>query len=249
MKLTKLLKYQLKGSYTLLYVCIMFPVMLFFMHTVDVKNEKKRVDKLVQEYGSIERVIEEAPAEYDSLISGTSMNGTIMLCAGLFGGSIGMIVELFGVAMQMGITRKTIKWTYIIYAVFFSVFISLVIWGSDILVKEYMLSQCTGNYELLKPKYESIDTGLLQLGKYMLMGVPVMITGASFWLITTRIKKAVLWVIAIVVLLFLIITGVALAVAAEMKWLMITILGVGALIMFVIYFILINTETIEHKLR
>ena len=83
----------------------------------------------------------------------------------------------------------------------------------------------------------------------MLMGVPVMITGASFWLITTRIKKAVLWVIAIVVLLFLIITGVALAVAAEMKWLMITILGVGALIMFVIYFILINTETIEHKLR
>lgn len=249
MKLTKLLKYELHQAGSLIYICILIPVLLFFMQNMDFKNDKKKLDDLIDKHGSIERAIEEDPDAVDLLKMHDSIDTTIMLGAGLFGGSIGLITELFGIAMQMGVSRKKTSIAYLIFSAIFTVFFSLALWGASIAIKEIFVSGCTGVYEFLKPEYEAIDVSLKQLGKYILAGIPIMITGASFWLITTRIKKTVVWVATVILIMFGTVFGTVMAFHYELTWLMYLIFGAGSLAMIVTYFVLLRTETVEHKLR
>lgn len=250
MKFLKLLRYQIVQSGTLILVCIIFPIILVFFNNMDLSHDKRTVDTLIKEYGSIEAAMDEDPEAIHSLESRSSADPSTMLVAGLFGGSVGLIVELFGIAMQMGISRKSIRWSYLLNALTFTVLLSLLVWATSIVIKEYFISQATGDYAILKTKYEGIDTGFLELLKYIMIGFPVMISGAAFWLITTRLKNTVLWVVIMILVIAGTIFGITFVILEyEAIWLAYVIGGAASLIMTIFYFVLISTETVEHKLR
>lgn len=247
MKTKALMKYTVKSWGMLVYISVVFCVIVFWMMHTDLRYDKANIDELIEEHGSISQAIAEGELTEDMLTT-DHVRPYIMMGAGLFGGSVGMIIEMFGIAMQFGVSRKTLKWAYLIHCIYYALFISLAMYLNQFIMHAWFTSRCTGVYEVLKPAYEGIDTSILMLGNFLLFSLPMLFAGSCLWAMLTRFRKSIAFFIALIVCIICIVFGIVMAVIYEYSWLIYVIGAAAAVVFLIILFRLISTETVEHKI-
>lgn len=247
MKLKGMLRYTVRGWGMLVYISVVFCLVVFWMAYNDHNYHKENLDEMIAEHGSVELVL----AEDAHALDGLEVNNTqafIMMGAGLFGGSVGLIFEMFGIAMQFGIARRTLKRAYLFLCLFYSMFISGAMYLNQFAIKAWLTSRCTGVYEVLRPAYEEgIDTSLGMLGSFIMFSIPVMFAGSSLWLIMTRFRKSIGFFIGLIVCIFAIVFGIVMAVVYKHTSLIYVILAAGAVAFLILLLWLISTQTVEHQ--